>query len=123
MEKIKYRIYDPQLQKMFESGSTPTMLSSFFKATAVLNTLRGMDYLEYTGVNDRNGKQIFEGDVLKCNLWKDSLNGTAIVKHDPPGFYLDYSHNADNFPEDFADKFWKFDIIGNIYESPDLLKK
>ena len=55
--------------------------------------------IQSTGATSKNHKEIFNGDILKCNLWGDKLNGTAIVKYDAPSFYLDYYHNEDNFPE------------------------
>lgn len=77
---------------------------------------------QFTDRFDQNGREIYYGDILKCNLWDDELNGTAVVKCDRGAPYLDFDHNEENFPEDFADKFHKFEIIGNIHLNPELLK-
>ena len=89
---------------------------------------------EYTGLTDKNGKKIFEGDIVKYNLWDDkfdycevkfgyfyaamdSYNGGPAL-----GFYLaDINGKADDIG--FFENLYKFvEVIGNIHDNPELLE-
>lgn len=76
---------------------------------------------EFTGEFDADDKEVCEGDVVQCQLWDDELNGTAVVKYADGRFYL-ADYDEDNFPMDFADRFFKFTIIGDIHTTPELIK-
>ena len=75
---------------------------------------------QYTGLTDKNGKKIFEGDILSAHL--DSLfpeNETrlTVVWHEI-GWY-GQNHGCQVF-DDFEDEFHKeFEVIGNIYDNPE----
>ena len=73
---------------------------------------------EYTGLKDKNGKEIYEGDILKHdNCW------LATVGFDCGAFYWQaqcYKLEA----QDWQDATYRdFEVIGNIYENPELLEK
>lgn len=82
--------------------------------------------MQSTGLHDKNGKEIFEGDIIK--------NGEAVVdvkNHPTLGFYTTpngverfFGDNTsirdfNNDVEDFSDVT---EIIGNVYENPELLE-
>ena len=74
---------------------------------------------QYTGVNDKNGKEIYEGDVVKFG------NTLYEVIFDVHMFNLkDFYCSCLDYPTDaFSEGGWCFEVVGNIYENPELLKE
>jgi uncharacterized phage protein (TIGR01671 family) len=77
--------------------------------------------MQFTGLLDKNGKEIYEGDILKINLYNDEWKtkvrtylGRLII--DVQGY--DWNTTALSFLDDEAET----EVIGNIYENPELLK-
>lgn len=75
---------------------------------------------QYTGLTDKNGKKIFEGDIIE-RFWFGE-------KHT---YQIDYDNNIASFigKDIYGFKFTSFDydacefeIIGNIYDNPELLE-
>lgn len=76
--------------------------------------------MQYTGLHDKNGVEIFEGDVLKC---KNSSQGVLIWNTKRAGYLLDTTQTKDGWthPIDGFD-IGTAEVTGNIYENPELLK-
>lgn len=77
---------------------------------------------QYTGLTDKNGKKIFEGDIVNC-VYDGDLR-TYIVVWDKEE--LDFK--ATNGEESFGNNFRylcccdEVEIIGNIFDNPELLE-
>ena len=77
--------------------------------------------MQYTGLKDKNGKEIYESDLLEypdSYVWTDEASIAEIIYWESMRLegvwidcYIDYN------------SFKNCEIIGNIYENPDLLTK
>ena len=78
---------------------------------------------QYTGKTDKNGKNIFEGDIVYCKSRLD--NAIMVVIFECGQFrmvlsenYRSYQTNSGFYDINCFDK----EVIGNIYDTPELLK-
>ena len=75
---------------------------------------------QYTGLTDKNGKKIFEGDIIICDTSTYRyVTGTVKYSENASCYYIkalnssnDYMFNCDNI----------LIIIGNIHDNPELLE-
>jgi uncharacterized phage protein (TIGR01671 family) len=140
MREIKFRIWDKKLNMMLGSNDIAVSLnlngevkeinmmasSSSCLAYSRNNVMDNYELMQFTGLKDKNGKEIYEGDII--------TNETEIVVSEYG--VLDYTgefqktkcsvtYNSHfcmfNLTEDVH--HGKFEVIGNIYENPELLNK
>jgi uncharacterized phage protein (TIGR01671 family) len=72
---------------------------------------------EYTGLEDKNGKEIYGSDILDC--WEGRRH---VVKFDLGSFYFETLDDSDEeYPVDNFEAI-ELEVIGNIYENPELLE-
>lgn len=75
---------------------------------------------QYTGMKDKNGKKIFEGDIIDFSDRSDD-DGYGIVQYDAEETKFGFVY--DNYCEGLGQRYWStnVEVIGNIYDNPELL--
>lgn len=73
---------------------------------------------QFTGLTDKNGKEIYEGDIMT------GRPNPIEVRYEPPEFRFIYKHVDSKFCDYWHVGWADFEgeIIGNIFQNPELLK-
>lgn len=79
---------------------------------------------QYTGLHDKNGKEIYEGDIVYCQTKYGKAK--ALIEF-IDGKFVAYWNSAITHPQNghhiaCYDINKKFEVIGNVFENPELLE-
>ena len=130
MRIVKFRAWDWGSSKMEYSENPPSF--SFWKYVAYdSNCLETL--MQYTGLNDKNGKEIYEGDILTVNVYpyidEGKQNYVGVVEWIFAGFRTvlkcvnkDKRGISDGINEPLEEGE-DFEVIGNVHENPEILEK
>lgn len=85
-----------------------------------------IELMQYTGITDRNGKDIYEGDIVTEHhaglMFEPDFYQIQVVEWKEFGF-IPFMRVIGDSRHDFANNLKEFIVIGNIYEHPQLLKE
>ena len=98
---IKFRYWDKENKQMFEA-----------KHVWINSDDGTKDWMQFTNLHDKNGKEIYEGDIVE---WVENFGGSDRIHRiqvEIPRIYRTI----------WDDPGLIFEVIGNIYENPELLK-
>lgn len=120
MRKIKFRAWDKEQKIMFsaeEMGEDELTLAVDGRGFVNVSNMPGipsgyagdkMIPLQYTGYIDKNGKEIYEGDIIRYSY---RSNLTVIEWREKEAQWSMGGYHSESV-----------EVIGNIYENPELLK-
>lgn len=130
MREIKFRAWDKARHEMLSVGQI-TFVKGIWGFTPENEKYIGVSIpfqphiilMQSTGLKDKNGKEIYEGDIIKP-LGFASWIGVARYATDKAAFVLKEHDNKflrdePVYLSQFVDSF---EILGNIYESPELME-
>lgn len=118
MREIKFRAWDEKTRAfIYRLGHWDDNINmlNLSEDLASVSGWPNLILMQYTGLKDKNGIEIFEGDILAVNNeplykveWANHMSMFDLVKLDGSG--------------SSTDDMWLCEVIGNIYENPDLLE-
>ena len=120
MREIKFRAWDKDYEKMREWGYVKNLDTVFFEDADFV-------WMQYTGLKDKNGKEIYEGDIVKVDKLPYDENGIGQVIWDKKKLGFFYQSIRDIWTSNTS-YYYRLsgktvEVIGNIYENPELLDK
>jgi uncharacterized phage protein (TIGR01671 family) len=132
MREIKFRAWDKEYKKMMEWGKQLKGLSqNGIKTVMSYNSedgwsdcynLKDIELMQYTGLKDKNGKEIYEGDIVKYFDNKEHIVVVENIKELGTGMYLKRVGSGYYTLNPSVIRDYEVEVIGNIYENPELLE-
>lgn len=112
-----YYVLNAYLLGTIEEEIYPTIHPTIDEYKALISPVDPLTVGQYTGLTDRNGKRIFEGDIVTL----DGEDGYFLLKWDEYGARFEMS--GDGLAVDF-DNFYphEVEIVGNVHDNLDLLE-
>lgn len=129
MREIKFRIWSDGIDKgIWYPSSVLISGNHVYKAYTETHKLKDdtnphMVLMQYIGRKDKDGKPIYEGDIVKVVGHRDAMHGQVEIVHIGKVYYSEQAlaFTTNNYRIDLSKM--ACEIIGNIYENPDLLPK
>lgn len=81
-----------------------------------------LEIMQYTGLKDKNGVEIYEGDILSRTVYKDWKSCDVVFFSEKEARYKLLHNNEIGKEKYFVEDIGEFEVIGNIYENPELLE-
>jgi hypothetical protein len=108
MRQIKFRVWDDYNKELFNIEDF-----YYFEEQGIHNSSECC-LMQFTGILDKNGKEIYEGDILQDINYPFYIEpvfwATTENDYDFDGWLCEHFHPSS-----------KYEIVGNIYENKDLL--
>lgn len=130
MREIKFRAFHKEQKRMFEVGAISFELKKVFQKDGLSWRFDEVELMQFTGLHDKNGKKIWENDIVKLSFPSGEL---AFIKWEQSECkFVAYRRWSSQYGATLHvcgnyllrnDFYADFEIIGNIWDNPELIKE
>jgi len=115
MRELKFRAWNNVTKGMISDVQDELLIGA-------VSSIPDLFLMQYTGLKDKNGVEIYEGDIVQRKNWHENSDGKTVLSE------------ANSYMKKWAviyeiGSVWqgytvdsKDEVIGNIYQNPELLK-
>ena len=89
---------------------------NLFNSDYKVTEFKDIELLQFTGLKDNGGQELYEADVIKFNDGVDDIYGLISYDDEDGTYRVSY----ENITEHLSEREGDFEIVGNIFENPDL---
>lgn len=141
IREIKFRAYDKKQKRIMLHFAEPDLCLEYgllawesVEYPGICNipglpSIEDLEIMQFTGLKDKNGKEIYEGDILatsnsdpQYDIWDKDENGLSVVIWEQESFGWSGSKWWVTVDEDSVYDMDFVEVVGNIHENPELLK-
>ena len=126
MREIKFRAWDKKCIEVYGTGMSygeheyfDDMLAFRFNHFESDNPSE-IIYEQFTGLRDKNGKEIYEGDIVRWDINQSHPIGIVDYIDSYGGYDLKNIYDDYHVCNDWGRG--EYEVVGNIHENPELLK-
>ena len=123
MREIKFRVWHKGKKIISEVFGIDILHKEIFFSNGdvdycEISDFKYIELMEYTGLKDKNNKEIYEGDIINLHNGKykvifNSKEARFVLRDDEFEMNIPFTNNNNK----------RMEVVGNIYENPELIKE